>query len=144
MTEPVRKTFAHDGGQFSYLEWDRTRPALHFAHANGFNCEVYRALLSPLRQFQIFASDIRGHGFTTLPAQLGMPNKWTVFGNDLAAFLNMAHPGPLILAGHSMGAIASLMVAALHPERVKALVLVEPVLIPSIDYFTVRLRQLAG
>jgi pimeloyl-ACP methyl ester carboxylesterase len=144
MTDPIRKTLAHEGGQFSYLEWDRTRPALHFAHANGFNCEVYRALLSPLSQFQVFASDMRGHGHTTLPAPPGMPDKWSVFGHDLNAFLGLVHPGPLILAGHSMGAIASLLVAAQHPERVRALVLVEPVLIPSIDYFTGRLRRFAG
>ena len=143
MTDPTRKTLAHEGSQFSYLEWDRSRPALHFAHANGFNCEVYRGLLSPLTHFQIFASDMRGHGFTTLAAPLGMPDKWAVFGHDLAVFLNLIHPGPLILAGHSMGAIASLMVAAQHPERVKALVLVEPVLIPGID-FTGQLRRLAG
>jgi len=36
------------------------------------------------------------------------------------------------------------MVAAQHPDRVKALVLVEPVLIPSIDAFTGQLRRLAG
>jgi pimeloyl-ACP methyl ester carboxylesterase len=143
MTDPIRKELAHDGGAYSYLEWDRARPALHFAHANGFNSEVYRTLLSPLTQFQIFASDLRGHGFTTLPTPAGIPNKWSVFGSDLNAFLNGVHPGPLVLAGHSMGAIASLMVAAHHPEHVKALVLVEPVLIPSIDYYTVRLRKLA-
>ncbi len=35
-----------------------------------------------------------------------------------------------MLAGHSMGAITSLMVAAARPELVRGLVLVEPVLVP--------------
>lgn len=142
MTAPIRKEIACDGGHVSYLEWERGHAALHFAHANGFNGEVYRTLLSPLAsRFQIFASDMRGHGFTTLTTAPGMTKGWTVHGVDLNQFLARVHPGPLVLAGHSMGAIASLMVAAHHPERVHALVLVEPVLVPSAMAFA--LAQLA-
>src|SRR5215472_2777527 len=132
MTEPIRKEIARDGGHVSYLEWHSAHPALHFAHANGFNGEVYRSLLAPLAaRFQVFASDMRGHGFTTLPTAPGITKGWKVHGDDLNEFLASVHSGPLILAGHSMGAIASLMVAAHHPERVRALVLAEPVLVPS-------------
>ena len=59
------------GGEVSYLEWENSGPALHFAHANGFNAETYRRLLQPLASlFHIFALDMRGHGFTTLPTAL--------------------------------------------------------------------------
>ena len=146
MTEPVRKTIARDGGHVSYLEWHSGHPALHFAHANGFNGEVYRTLLAPMAaRFQIFASDMRGHGFTTLRTAPGMTKGWSVHGADLHDFLGGVHAGPLVLAGHSMGAIASLMVAARHPERVRALVLVEPVLVPSATAFVLaRLVRASG
>lgn len=146
MAEPVRKQIVRDGGHVSYLEWRSPHPALHFAHANGFNSEVYRKLLAPLAvRFQIFASDMRGHGFTTLPTAARMTKGWSIHGGDLNEFLAKVHTGPLVLAGHSMGAIASLMVAARHPERVRALVLAEPVLVPSAMAFALlRLVRATG
>lgn len=146
MIEPIRKEIARDGGHVSFLEWHGGHPAVHFAHANGFNAEVYRTLLAPLAaRFQIFASDLRGHGFTTIPTSPGMTKGWSVYGSDLNQFLAEVHSGPLVLAGHSMGAIASLMVAAHHPERVRALVLAEPVLVPSAMAFALmRLVRATG
>jgi len=145
MPEALRKQFARDSGTVSYLEWDSAHPALHFAHANGFNAETYKTLLSPLsRHFQIFASDLRGHGFTQLPADPDLPLNWSVHGTDLNVFLTGIHPGTFVLAGHSMGAIASLMVAAQRPERVRALVLVEPVLVPAMALSLMRLARLTG
>jgi pimeloyl-ACP methyl ester carboxylesterase len=104
---------------------------LHFAHATGFNAETYRALLAPLAgRFHIFAIDQRGHGFSTLRAEPDALKGWDVYGSDLAAFLARVAGGkPAVLAGHSMGGIASLMVAAHHPELVRAVVVAEPVLV---------------
>ena len=115
-------------GSISQLVWDADAPPLHFAHANGFNAETYRSLLEPLGgAFRIAASDARGHGFTSLPATPGLARGWTIFRDDL----DRIAPDGAILAGHSMGATASLMLAALRPEKVRALVLVEPVLVPK-------------
>lgn len=144
MNSPVRKKVHREQGDVSYLEWDSARPGVHFAHATGFNAETYKSLLSPLAsRFQIFASDMRGHGFSTLPARVG-ENSWTVYASDLHEFLGAVHPGPLILAGHSMGSIASLMVAARHPEHVRALVLAEPVLVPQMAGAVRRLARFTG
>jgi pimeloyl-ACP methyl ester carboxylesterase len=116
----------------SYLEWDNAHPALHFAHANGFNAETYTALLEPLSdRFHVFASDARGHGLTTLPESTAQLKDWTVYRDDLSALLHAVHPGPLVLAGHSKGSIISIMLAAMFPARVRALVLAEPVLVPE-------------
>jgi pimeloyl-ACP methyl ester carboxylesterase len=115
-------------GSVSQLVWDADAPVLHFAHANGFNAQTYRGLLEPLvGPLRIAASDARGHGFTTLPATPGLAQGWTIFRDDLDSIV----PDGAILAGHSMGATASLMLAALKPEKVRALALIEPVLVPK-------------
>jgi pimeloyl-ACP methyl ester carboxylesterase len=132
MNEPVRQTIPLADGAVSCLTWNGNGPLLHFAHANGFNAGTYRGLLAPLcDRFRIAASDARGHGRTTLPATAGLARNWTVFRDDLIAILDRIAPDGAILAGHSMGATASLMAAALRPEKVRALVLVEPVLMPK-------------
>jgi len=106
---------------------------VHFAHANGFNAQTYQGLLAPLAEsFRIVASDARGHGFTRLPTTPGLAQGWTIFRDDMIAILKRLAPrGGAILAGHSMGATASLMTAALRPDLVRALVLAEPVLVPK-------------
>ncbi len=132
MILPQRKQKAFEDGAISYLEWEADAPILHFAHANGFNAETYRVLLQPLAgKFHIYASDLRGHGFTSLPAVPGVQTKWAIYGDDLARFVARISDKPVLLAGHSMGSIASLMVAAHHPGQVRALVLSEPVLVPE-------------
>lgn len=127
--EAHRNRAALASGGVSYLEWTGSGPSLHFAHATGFNSETYRALLQPLSDFfHLVASDARGHGFTTLELRAGMAAGWTVFGNDLLEFLQTRAGSPVLLAGHSMGAVTSLMAAAEFPARVRGLVLIEPVL----------------
>jgi pimeloyl-ACP methyl ester carboxylesterase len=131
MTEPVRKTIPLPDGDVSCLEWPANGPPLHFAHATGFNAETYRSLLAPLAgKFQIFASDARGHGFSTLPANPQRNANWTNYRNDLVRMLDALGDKPIVLSGHSMGATTSLMAAALRPARVAGVVLVEPVIVP--------------
>ena len=127
----VRKKMTLADGDVSYLEWEGSGPLLHFAHATGFNAEVYQGLLTPLQgRFHVAAADLRGHGFSTLPAVPGEQATWTNFAPELAQILDNIDRGRAVLAGHSMGGTVSMMVAAAHPERVRGLVLVEPVLVP--------------
>lgn len=130
MIQPSRKKASLAHGAISYLEWVAAGPKLNFAHANGFNAETYRSILAPLaNRFHVFACDQRGHGASTLPTTPGLAKDWTVFRDDLLAYLDVISPEPIILSGHSMGATASLMAAAASPDRVRALVLFEPVLV---------------
>lgn len=145
MIEPTRKTLSLSDGDVSYLDWNSDGPLLHFTHATGFNAETYRGLLTPLQgRFHVTAADMRGNGFTTLDASPGPLADWTTFGRDLERILGRLEKGPAVLAGHSMGAITSLMVAASHPDRVSALVLVEPVLVPRFVRLKARLARLLG
>jgi pimeloyl-ACP methyl ester carboxylesterase len=55
---------------------------------------------------------------------------WLIYRDDIVRTLNELDGRPKMLAGHSMGATASLMVALAKPAWVTGLVLVEPVIMP--------------
>lgn len=147
---PARRELALDDGAVSYLEWKGAgpQPALHFAHANGFNAMTYRHLLAPLAgRFHIRAWDARGHGMTSLPADPANHSDWYVFRDDLIRFVeNFAAEagGPVLLGGHSMGGATSLMVAAERPDLVRGLILVDPVMVPRAARLMMRLYRLSG
>lgn len=115
------------------LEWlgDPARPWLHFAHATGMCAEVYARLLEPLAaDFNIVASDARGHGTSTLPAVPAAMTAWRIYEDDLERLLATYDASAWRLAGHSMGGTVSLALAARRPELVQAVVIVEPAFIP--------------
>ena len=105
---------------------------LHFAHATGMNAQIYASLLAPLAgAFAITASDARGHGFTGLDRDSTHLTSWDDFARDLNALLDVIDAGGRwILAGHSMGGAVSLLAAAMRPERVAGLVLIDPAMLP--------------
>lgn len=101
---------------------------LIFLHANGFNATTYRPLLMPLAEGRrIWAIDQRGHGLTDLPADPPGRRGWQDLREDLLAVLDRAEGRP-VLAGHSMGGTVSLLGAAKRPDRVRGLVLLDPVI----------------
>lgn len=145
MIAAVRKSLPLPEGEVSCLLWDGPAPRLHFAHATGFNAETYRGLLDPLaEQMGIIACDQRGHGFSTLPARPELLKGWKIYRDDLGQILEKLDAGPMILSGHSMGGTVSLMAAVLWPERVRGLVLIEPVMIPQFARLFMALARLRG
>jgi pimeloyl-ACP methyl ester carboxylesterase len=122
------------GGAMAMLDMGpRERPVdIVFSHANGFNGRTYRSILAPLAtDLRILSLDLRGHGASTLPAQIEGREGWPQFRDDLLALLDAEADGPVVLAGHSMGATACLLAAAAEPHRVKALGLFDPVVFPG-------------
>ncbi|AWB24987.1 alpha/beta hydrolase [Methylobacterium currus] len=120
------------GGRLAALEFgpaERPLDAL-LLHANGFNARTYRSLLAPLADWHVLAYDHRGHGRTTLPAEPAGRTDWQDVTDDLIALLDRLDAPPLVLIGHSMGGTASLLAAAERPERVRRLVLLDPVIQP--------------
>ena len=132
-TVPERQVIEFAGGRISFLEWKSQvgAPTLVFAHANGFNANTYRTLLSPLSEnFRVVALDMRGHGMTELPLDEARLAGWSVYSDDLAGFVERISAHDVILAGHSLGATTSLMTAARGLRSLRAVILVEPVLPP--------------
>jgi pimeloyl-ACP methyl ester carboxylesterase len=133
--EPTKRMIplASRGGALATLDFGpRDRPVdIVFSHANGFNGRTYRTILAPLaNDLRILALDLRGHGASTLPAVIEGRQGWLEFRDDLLALLAVACEAPVVLAGHSMGGASSLLAAALEPERVRALALFDPVVMP--------------
>ncbi|MEL6980447.1 MAG: alpha/beta fold hydrolase [Pseudomonadota bacterium] len=109
-------------------------PPLLFAHANGLCASAYAPLFGALGDaFDVFAVDLRGHGRSRLPTPAGRLKDWSAHSEDIAAALDRlqaARPdaGPWTLAGHSLGAVSSLLMAARRPEPL-ALRLLDPVIL---------------
>jgi pimeloyl-ACP methyl ester carboxylesterase len=117
----------------AYLDFgpsDRAVDAV-FLHANGFNALTYRHVLARLAAgYRILAIDQRGHGHTSLETDVDRRRDWLDLRDDLLAFLGVLGAPHTVLAGHSMGATVSLLVAADAPERCRSLVLFDPVMPP--------------
>lgn len=73
--------------------------------------------------------DHRGHGRTSAKADPADLRDWQPFSLDLERFFEFLG-GDVIAAGHSMGAVASLLLAVRRPYLVKALILIEPTILP--------------
>jgi pimeloyl-ACP methyl ester carboxylesterase len=131
--EPRRRMIRIADGEVAALDFgDKSRPVdVLFAHANGMNAMAYRALLGPLSlSLRIVAVDLRGHGASRLPAEPKGRVSWHDFRDDLLELMSAVSDKPMILAGHSMGATSALLAAAKAGDRVKGLVLLDPVILP--------------
>lgn len=135
-------------GEASALDFgDPNQPIdVIFSHANGFNALTYRSILQPLAgQMRILAVDQRGHGETRTPADAqAWRRSWGVQRRDLVEVIDHETAGPVVLAGHSMGAIVSLLAAERRPERVRSVVMFEPVLLPYAASLYARLPWVSG
>ena len=122
------------GGAMAGLEFgDPERPVdIVFLHANGFNARTYASILAPLgRELRILALDQRGHGRSTLPADIEGRTSWEGLRDDFLALMTSLDLKNVVLSGHSMGGTITVLAQAEAPERVKGLVLFDPVVMPG-------------
>ncbi|NIS72092.1 MAG: alpha/beta fold hydrolase [Proteobacteria bacterium] len=123
-------TFAGPDGDFHYIDWGGAGPLMHIAHATGFCARVYTPLVERLRpHLRVLGMDDRGHGKTRAPADPRKLRNWDIFVEDLERFFEHLG-GPLIAMGHSRGGVASLLLAIRRPDLVRALILLDPTILP--------------
>ncbi|WP_092207190.1 alpha/beta fold hydrolase [Desulfoluna spongiiphila] len=119
MRLPENATWKHHGG---------SGLTAHFYGANGFPAGVYSPLVTRLAdQMNLFSLDLR----PSWP-DIGKPpasRDWTLYADDLIAFLENTVEAPVIGIGHSMGATCTILAAAKRPDLFKALVLIEPAML---------------
>jgi len=136
-----RRTYTLRDGDLSALHFgDLSAPVrLVFCHANGFNAQSYRSVLEPLGVHSI-AFDMRGHGQSrAMPQPMNMPN-WHIFRDDCVEFFEKHLPAltedPVVLAGHSFGAVSAILAAPFLKERISGYAGFDPVSLPFLFRLT--------
>src|SRR6202789_4560529 len=123
-----------DGAALAGFRWSgsaRPKAVVQLAHGAGEHAMRYFAPLAPIIEggYVVYAADHRGHGMTSGMAQLGDfgPGGAPAAVDDVAVLARLVRarePGlPLVLFGHSMGAMFSQAWLPEHSELIDALVL---------------------
>ena len=124
------RIFSGADGEFHFIDWGGDGPMAHFSHATGLCAGTYAPLAEKLRaHLRVVGLDDRGHGRTRAPADPRKLKNWDIFVDDLEAFLENSGE-PVIAMGHSRGATVSLLLALKRPELIRALVLIDPTILP--------------
>ncbi|MCH1868516.1 alpha/beta fold hydrolase [Nocardioides sp. CFH 31398] len=118
-------TVAVDGGDLTVGVWgpdDPDAPTVVAVHGITASHRCWPLVAEALPGTRVVAPDLRGRGRSAdLPAPYGMARH----AADVAAVLDALVPGPVTLAGHSMGGFVVVHLAALVPDRVTSLLLVD-------------------
>ena len=124
------------------LQLGKVGPVLVFLHANGYPPESYSPLL------ETFAGDYHVRAMFLRPlwrtSKATSIHSWHELADDFLTWLHEQRPDPVVVVGHSMGAIVALRAALQEPSRFSALVLLDPVLVTARGILTWRLMRHLG
>src|SRR5712691_11902461 len=111
------------GTELVYWTWPGSGPSTLLLHGIG-NYGRYWDLFADAvgGRLTLVAPDARGHGESGRPAAGYAPADFTA---DALAVLDALRIDSAVVVGHSMGGLHSINLAARHPERVRALVIVD-------------------
>ena len=105
-----------------YYEISGQGPALVLLHGWAENHNFWKFQIPDFsKDYKVVAIDLRGHGESDKPKAEYSIQK---FADDLYHVLNGLGIDRAIIAGHSMGGMTALVFCLAHPEKVKALILV--------------------
>jgi pimeloyl-ACP methyl ester carboxylesterase len=117
-------TITRGGIKLAYEERGSGSAAFVFIH--GWTCD--RSFFAPqaehfAKRHRTVSVDLRGHGESDKPN-----GAYTIstFADDVAHVIGALNLGKVIAVGHSMGGVTALQLAAAHPDRVAAIVMVDP------------------
>lgn len=104
-------------------------PTIILLHGLGAGGQVWQGISRLLEaKYRLFIPDLRGHGQSPSPAQGYLPEDYAV---DILRLMHQLDIPWAHLVGHSLGALVASAFAALWPDWVDKLVLVDPGVGPS-------------
>lgn len=118
-----RNMVALNGIDIFYLETKTKGDAVICLHGRWGRGETWVDFMQQYGdRYRIIAPDQRGHGLSGKPV-----SKYTAdeMASDVIALLDFLNIDSIILVGHSMGAYVAGYLCATHPDRVKALALLD-------------------
>ena len=119
---------------------DSHLPALHFAHGNSFPTGTYRVFLNQLRStYQIHAPEMLGHN-----PLYPVTDCWPALCQEMIASIEAIHSKPVILLGHSLGGMLSLMVARMRPDLVQCVLMLDSPIVAGWRARLIRFAKLIG
>lgn len=116
--------YHHDGLNLNFASGPRNGPALVFFHGVTRCWQSFVPLIPSLSaRWHFHALDHRGHGLSSRK-----PVGYLVkdYVRDAVAFVQNQVQGPVVLYGHSLGAMVAAGVAAELPQQVRGVVLEDP------------------
>ena len=116
------------------------KPILHFAHANSFPAGTYRVFFDALRKhYEVRALELHAHN-----PKYPVRNGWRALRQELIDELVAQYSAPVILVGHSMGGMLSLMAAKARPDLVRCVVLLDSPVVAGWRALLVRVAKKTG
>lgn len=131
--KPVRQTLVKSDIQLSYLEWNQGQEPLLLLHGLGDHALVWSSLGEYLAaDYHIVAPDMRGHG------ESSKPEKDYSFESaiaDLEALMDKLGWTSAHVVSHSWTGKLAVIWARENPQRVRSMVLVDPIFIWKMPEF---------
>ncbi|MCH8993940.1 MAG: alpha/beta hydrolase, partial [Chloroflexi bacterium] len=118
------RTFDANGVSINFVEGPPSGPPLVMLHGGTDQWQTFQPVIPELSdRLHVYALDFRGHGKSgRARGEYRIPD----YSKDVVEFIRERIGAPAILMGHSMGADASLWIAANAPDTVRAAILEEP------------------
>jgi len=119
----TEKTFDTGTIKINYAEGSLNGASLVLLHGATARWQELMPLITELeKDWHIYACDQRGHG----KSSRGDLYRSVDIGNDMTDFIKNNIGKPVVLLGHSGGAVASLVTAAQIPELIENLIVLDP------------------
>src|SRR5690606_513815 len=96
--------------------------ALIFVNSLGSDYRIWDDMAPDLCDYNLLRYDLRGHGLSDCPSA---PYRMSDHSNDLAQLILGLGLKNVVLVGISVGGMIAMDYAAQHPDKVKALVLLD-------------------
>ncbi|HEY2356728.1 MAG TPA: alpha/beta fold hydrolase [Phenylobacterium sp.] len=108
-----------------YYEVHGEGPALILTHGYSATSEMWAGQVGPLsKHFKVVTWDMRGHGRSDYPADQNAYSEEATVG-DMAALLDAVGARGAVVGGLSLGGYMSLAFHLAHPERTRALLIID-------------------